>query len=113
MFVVDVEKGEMFNAIVAYGLYWIPVIGGEKGWVSENFLGYSRLIKWYYLSNKRSNKSFGKTTNEREKLVPIYQLTGSLYSMLSLILGRKTNHEHVSLISVSKQRTYTHRSLNT
>ena len=38
----------MFESISDIGLEWCKVIVSDSGWVSDNYLAYVRLIKWFY-----------------------------------------------------------------
>ena len=50
------KRAVMFNEltngllmpIVEMGLDWCKVIEVESGWVSDNYLAFARLMKWYY-----------------------------------------------------------------
>ena len=45
------NNNEVYNIIRSLGICCLSVIDGNNGWVSENYLGFSRLIKWYYIPN--------------------------------------------------------------
>ena len=38
----------MFQPIEKMKLEWCKVIQMESGWVSENYVAFCRIIKWYY-----------------------------------------------------------------
>ena len=38
----------MFDSISDMGLKWRKLIISDSGWVSDNYLGYARVIKWIY-----------------------------------------------------------------
>ena len=44
-FKLNERSNEVYNILRSLGLYWLPVIDGNNVWVSENYLGFSRLIK--------------------------------------------------------------------
>ena len=94
-FRIEHKIDDTYEMIANYSLYWIPIITANNGWVSENYLGYSRLIKWYYLPNKLPIKRHEKCKDAQKKLCLFHKMTGSLYSMLAVILARKTNHLHI------------------
>ena len=41
------SKG-MFEPIEDMGLDWMKILTVQSGWVSDNYLAFSRLCKWYY-----------------------------------------------------------------
>ena len=41
------SKG-IFEPIVYMGLDWMKILAVESGWVSDNYLAFCRLCKWYY-----------------------------------------------------------------
>ena len=41
-------KKKMYSCIASMGLDWCKVIQHESGWVSDNFLGYCKIVKWLY-----------------------------------------------------------------
>ena len=79
------SKEDSMSIIANYDLYWIPLITAKQGWVSENYLGYSRLIKWYYMPMKLRVKGNEKRRENEKKLFLNQKMTGSLFSMLGLI----------------------------
>ena len=38
----------MLYSILEMSLDWCKVLRSESGWVSDNYLGYAKIIKWYY-----------------------------------------------------------------
>ena len=45
---MNVITSKLFEPISDMGLDWCKLIDVESGWVSDNFLGFARVIKWYY-----------------------------------------------------------------
>ena len=41
-------KKDLFSPVTAMGLEWYKVLDMESGWVSDNYLAFARLIKWFY-----------------------------------------------------------------
>ena len=39
---------DLFSTISDMGLEWCKLITSESGWVSDNYLGFTRIIKWVY-----------------------------------------------------------------
>ena len=39
---------KIFPPIVNMGLDWCKLIDTEAGWVSDNYLTFARIMKWYY-----------------------------------------------------------------
>ena len=44
----NVTKKDLFSPVTAMGLEWCKVLDMESGWVSDNYLAFARLIKWFY-----------------------------------------------------------------
>ena len=38
----------VFSPIIVMGLDWCKLIDTDSGWVSDNYLGFARIMKWYY-----------------------------------------------------------------
>ena len=38
----------VFHPIIVMGLDWCKLIDTDSGWVSDNYLGFARIMKWYY-----------------------------------------------------------------
>ena len=75
---------KVYETVPLMKLDWLKHIYTESGWVSDNYLGYCRLVKWIYHSITRSNKS-------PEIDVPTVQINvtiGSLLSMVAVIMKK-------------------------
>ena len=59
-------------------LDWLKLISTETECVSDNYLGYCRLVKWIYHSITHSNKS-------PEIDVPTVQINAMIGSMVSMV----------------------------
>ena len=94
-FKLNERNNKVYNILRSLGLYWLPVIDGNNGWVSENYLGFSRLINWYYIPNNDITLQQIKCNNIKEKRAINCNLIGSLYSMLVSILVRKTSYDQI------------------
>ena len=42
------HKKNMYSCVATMGLDWCKVIESESGWVSDNYLGYCKIVKWLY-----------------------------------------------------------------
>ena len=75
---------KVYETVPLMRLDWLKLIDQELGWVSDNYLGYCRLVKWIYHSITRSNKS-------PETDVPTVQINamiGTLLSVVAVIMGK-------------------------
>ena len=94
-FKLNERNNKVYNILRSLGLYWLPVIDGNNGWVSENYLGFSGLIKWYYVPNNEIILQQMKCKNIKEKRAITCNLIGSLHSILASILVRKTSYDQI------------------
>ena len=45
------KKDQMkYDQMMKWGLEWLKLIDVKSGWVSENYLAFGRIVKWYYLT---------------------------------------------------------------
>ena len=42
------HKKDMYSYMATMRLYWCKVIESESRWVSDNYLGYCKIVKWLY-----------------------------------------------------------------
>jgi len=41
-------ENELLGSVANMGLDWCKIILTESGWVSDNYLAFARISKWYY-----------------------------------------------------------------
>ena len=69
-----------FNAIADLNIDWCKIIVCESGWVSDNYLEYSKIIKWCYLPLVNIEKDLEMNT-----------LVASLHSTIGRIMCKEVD----------------------
>ena len=41
------ERMKVCSVLEKWGICWLKIINTNSGWVSENYLGFSRIMKWF------------------------------------------------------------------
>ena len=79
---------KVYETVPLMKLDWLKLIDAESGWVSDNYLGYCRLVKWIYHSITRL-----KISNESDNsTIQINVMIGSMLSMVAVIMEKKVRH---------------------
>ena len=54
----------MYSCMATMRLYWCKVIESESRWVSGNYLGYCKIVKWlYHQIYKLKETTYDETTS--------------------------------------------------
>ena len=56
------------SVLEKWGICWLKIINTNSGWVSENYLGFSRIMKWFYIRDIEEKETSSKSANEVHKL---------------------------------------------
>ena len=76
---------EVYETVPLMKLDWLKLIDAESGWVSDNYLGYRRLVKLIYHSITRL-----KISHESDNsTIQINVMIGSMLSMVAVIMEKK------------------------
>ena len=84
----------LLTPIIEMGLDWCKVIEVESGWVSDNYLAFARLMKWYYhpLMVLQPDADYKKLC----RLNDINNCVGNLLSMISIVMIREVKIKDTS-----------------
>ena len=88
------KRENCYHIISKWGLDWLKVIDYKSGWVSENYLGFCRIIKWYYVHDMNCEMNSSNET-ESEHTYYILRFLATLYSMISSIMTDYTNEREI------------------
>ena len=58
---------KQYDYMTKCGLDWLKVIDLKSGWVSENYLAFERIVKWYYLSTLHERMIESKKKKQRSR----------------------------------------------
>ena len=90
------KRAQLYNVMKEWGLCWMQLLDSSSGWVSENYLGFCRIIKWYYCSDILLKTEQNCSEIKDTKLSIIGNLTSSLYAMVGLIMSELVNQTVIS-----------------
>ena len=104
------ERSKVCYDLEKWGLSWLKLINTSSGWVSENYLAFSRIMKWYYSVYIQDRHT---STDKCESISANYgsEILRKLYSMIGYILNKYVNpriiHETRRSIKLHWGRTFT------
>ena len=52
------------SVLEKWGICWLKIINTNSGWVSENYLGFPRIMKWFYSRDIEKKRMSSKSANE-------------------------------------------------
>ena len=81
----------IFQDIADMSLEWCKLIVSSSGWVSDNYVGFVRVCKWFYYP-------ITGCLQKTESAGMINQFVGSLLSMISLIMRKHVCDEIINKI---------------
>ena len=87
----NLSKKKIFPPIVNMGLEWCKLIETEAGWVSDNYLAFARIMKWYYyplLQIEYKDVSTQKSRNVPCSVEVIHEAVGGLLAVIKCVMSR-------------------------
>ena len=99
--VFNLSQKTDFLPISNMGLDWCKLIHTEAGWVSDNYLAFARIMKWYYYplmqivykDSSKQNSSCNPCSVE-----VIHEAVGGLLAVIKCVMSRAvsvTNTPHI------------------
>ena len=86
----------LLTPIVEMGLDWCKIIEVESGWVSDNYLAFARLMKWYYHPLMVLPHDADAECKKLCSLNDINNCIGNLLSIISIVMIRGVDMKHTS-----------------
>ena len=83
------ERDIVYKTISIWGLDWLKLITSTTGWVSDNYLGFCRIMKWFYFEDI---VAYNIETNDNDKKC-ISTFLASLYTIIISIMMEYTNNK--------------------
>ena len=87
----NLSKKKIFPPIVNMGLEWCKLIDTEAGLVSDNYLAFARIMKWYYyplLQIEYKDVSTQKSRNVPCSVEVIHEAVGGLLAVIKCVMSR-------------------------
>ena len=87
----NLSKKKIFPDIINMGLDWCRLIDIEAGWVSDNYLAFARIMKWYYFPLMQI--VYKDCSKERTNCKPcsvevIHEAIGGLLAVIKCVMSR-------------------------
>ena len=96
----------VFSPIIVMGLDWCKLIDTDSGWVSDNYLGFARIMKWYYyplyLVKYEGKTVYDNSTKEKVyyeiNASDIHECIASLISTISYAMKKEVNIKETPIL---------------
>ena len=76
-------------------MYWVPLFEINVGWVSENYLRFSRVMKWFHREETCYDEEYHKGSIATDMRILASRMIASLYSTIAMISTRENTGNRI------------------